>query len=109
MCELPAPFTVRISERKETNRPRVFDYFRIAEVETGMYGRTRYGLKDFQSPGFEYIEKLLLDIKYPDFTVMRRIDRKRVLELSKPNGEALVAEVLGTLKELHPLVEFING
>jgi hypothetical protein len=73
-----------------------------------MYGKVRYGLNDFSSPGFEYVEKLLLDIKYPDLTVGRSIDRRKVLELSKPNGDALVAEVLGILKGFHPLVEFIN-
>lgn len=108
MCELPSPFTVRISERKKTKRPRVFDRFRVAEIETGMYGRVRYGLNNFKAPGFEYIERLLLDIEYPDLTVGRSIERRQVLELSKPNGDALVAEVQGILKGLHPLVEFIN-
>jgi hypothetical protein len=108
MCGLPVPFTVRVSERKKTKRPRVFDYLRIAAVETGMYGKSRYGLSDFSSPGFEYVEKLLMDIQYPDLTVGRRIERRKALELSKPNGDALVAEVLDILKGFHPLVEFIN-
>ena len=109
MCDLPAPYVVRISERKPTNRPRHFDYNRLAEVRTDNYNGTRYGLEDCQSPGFEYIEKLLLDIKYPDLTVGRSFSRQEVLELSKPNGQKLVAEVLKTMKGLHPLVEFINN
>jgi len=108
MCGLPAPFTVHIEERKETKQPRVFDYFPVADVETGVYKRSRYGLKDSHSPGFEYIEKLLFDIEYPYLSVRRSIDRKQVLKLSKPNGDALVAEVVGILKGFHPLVEFIN-
>ena len=108
MCDIPAPFTVLIEERKKTDQPRVFDYYPIAEVVTGTQKRDRYGLKDFHSPAFDYIEKLLLEIDYPYLSVRRSMSRSRVLELSKPNGEALVAEVLSTLKELHPLVEFIN-
>lgn len=108
MCNLPAPFTVCIEERKQTKQLRVFDYHPVANVETGIYKRSRYGLKDSHSPGFEYIEKLLVDIEYPYLSVRRSIDRKRVLELSKPNGDALVAEVVGILKGFHPLVEFIN-
>lgn len=108
MCSLPAPFTVHIEERRKTKQPRVFDYYPVADVVTGVYRRRRYGLNDTQSPGFEYIEKLLFDIEYPYLSVRRSIDRKRVLELSNPNGDALVAEVLDILKAFHPLVEFIN-
>jgi hypothetical protein len=109
MCSIPAPFTVRISERKTTDIPRKFDRNRIAEIETGMYKGARYGLKDSDSTGFEYLERLLFDIHLPDLTIGRRFSRQQVLELSKPNGEALVAEVCRTQKELHRLVEFING
>jgi len=108
LCSLPAPFTVHIEERRTTKQPRVFDYFPLAEVKTGIYKRKRYGLTDLSSPGFEYIEKLLCDIEYPYLSVRRRIDRGRVLDLSKPNGDALVKEVLDTLKVFHPLVKLIN-
>lgn len=108
MCSLPAPFTVHIEERKMTKQPRVFDYYPVADVETGIYRRSRYGLTDPNSPGFDYIKRLLFDIEYPYLSVRRSIDRRRVLELSKPNGDALVAEVLDILKAFHPLVEFIN-
>ena len=50
-------------------------------------------------------------IWHPLFVVDRAYTsptQSRVLELSKPNGDALVAEVVGILKGLHPLVEFIN-
>lgn len=108
MCDLPVPFTVHIEERKKTKRPRVFDYVPTADVEAGIHKRRRYGLIDTSSPGFDYIEKLLSEIEFPYLSVRQRIDRARVLELSKPNGDALVAEVLGILKGFHPLVEFIN-
>ena len=91
-----------------TDLPKKFDYYPVADVETGIYKRSRYGLKDSHSPGFEYIEKLLFDIKYPYLSVRRSIDRNRVLELSKPDGSALVAEIVGILKGFHPLVKFIN-
>jgi len=108
ICDLPAPFTVHIEERKMTKQPRVFDYHAVADVETGIYKRSRFGLKDSNSPGFEYIEKLLFQIDYPYLSVRRSIDREQVLELSTPNGDALVTEVVDTLKGFHPLVKFIN-
>ena len=60
------------------------------------------------SPAFEYIERLLLHTEFPYLSLRRRINRTRVLELSNPNGDALVSEVISILKEFHPLVEFIN-
>ena len=101
MSGLPAPFTVRIEERKPTGLPRKFDYYAIAEVEG-------YGLKDCDSPGFDYIPRLMSQTDYPYLSVRRRIWRDRVLQLSKPHPEALVEEVIGVLKAFHPLVEFIN-
>ena len=109
VASLPAPFTICIEERKMTNQPRVFDYFAVAEVRGGIDKRRRYGLKDPHSPGFDYVEKLLQDIEYPYMSLRRTISRSQVLELSEPNGDALVAEVLQTLKGFHPLVEFINS
>jgi hypothetical protein len=108
MCDIPAPYTVRISERKQ-KQASLYAYNRIAEIQTGIYEEVRYGLTDSDSTGFEYLEKLLLNIKYPDLTVGRSFSRQQVLELSEPNGERLVAEVLKTQKELHRLVKFING
>jgi hypothetical protein len=101
ICQLPAPFAVRIEERKPTGLPRKFDYYAIAEVEG-------YGLKDSESPGFDYILALINQTQYPYLSVRRRIPRAHVLELSKPNPEVLVDEVTGLLKAFHPLVEFIN-
>ena len=86
----------------------MFDYYPVADVETVLYKGSRYGLRDSHSPGFEYIEKLLFDIAFPYLSVRRSIERKRVLELSRPNGDPLVAEVLAILKAFHSLVEFIN-
>ncbi len=77
-------------------------------MESGVYRRCPHGLKDPVSPAFDYIERLLLHTKFPYLSLRRRICRKRVLELSQPNGDALVNEVIGILKEFHPLVEFIN-
>jgi hypothetical protein len=77
-------------------------------VEGGIYRGVPYGLKDLQSPGFDYIGTLINQTQFPYLPVRRRISRKRVLELSRPNGERLVNEVIGILKKFHPLVEFIN-
>lgn len=109
ISKLPAPFTVHIEERRMTNQPRMFDYFPVADVEGGIYNRCRYGLKDPQSPGFDYIEKLLSEIEYPYLSLRRSLSRKHVVELSKPNGDALVKEVQSIMKGFHPLVAFING
>jgi hypothetical protein len=111
ICELAVrEFTVRIQERKPTGLPRRYDYHLIAEVEGGFDREGKpFGLKDPQSPGFGYILTLIQDIRYPYFSVRKRISRKDVLELSRPNGEQLVNEVTETLKAFHPLVEFING
>lgn len=108
VSQLPEPFTVRIEERKPTHRPREFDYYLIAEVEGGVHQNCPYGLKDPKSSGFDYVETLLQKTEFPYLSVRRSIPRKRVLELSKPNGDALVDEVIGILKAFHPLVEFIN-
>lgn len=109
VSKLPAPFTIHIEERRMTTQPRVFDYFPVADVEGGTQGRRSYGLKDARSPGFDYVERLLFDIEYPYISVRKSIDRRQVLELSMPNGDALVTEVLKILKGFHPLVEYING
>jgi hypothetical protein len=107
ISQLPAPFTVQIQERRE-KRPRVYDCYTIAEVEGGVYKQVPYGLKDAQSPGFEYIQALVQQIRYPYLSIRRRITRKQVLELSKGNGEALVNEIIDILKAFHPVVDFIN-
>jgi hypothetical protein len=101
VCQLPPPFTVRIEDRKPTSRPMKFDYYTIAEVES-------YGLQDRQSPGFDYILKLINETRYPYLSVRRRIPRGDVLKLSKPNSDVLVDKVTDLLKTFHPLVEFIN-
>jgi hypothetical protein len=109
ISQLPPPFTVQIRERKRRKKG-VMDYddYIIAAIETGIYEQIPYGLDDPQSPGFEYIRALLQQIEYPYLSIRRRIDRKRVLEPSGGNGEALVNEVIGVLKAFHPVVHFIN-
>jgi len=65
ICKLPEPFTVRIEERRPTKRPRDFDYYLMAEVEGGVYRKCPFGLKDPASPGFDYVERLLLHTEFP--------------------------------------------
>lgn len=112
MSGLPEPFAVQVKERKKRERqPRNYDDYLIAELEGGIrkpYHPGSYGLKDPQSPSFGYLQMLLEKIQYPYFSVRRRISRKRVLELSEGNGDALVNEVICLMKEFHKLVEFIN-
>jgi hypothetical protein len=111
---LPEPFSIQIQERKKhEKRPRTYRPYVIAELEAGVrkdkdYDPGPYGLKDPQSAGFGYLETLLEQIKYPDIFVRKRIDRKQVLVLSRGGGDALVDEVIRTMKAFHPLVEFIN-
>jgi len=111
ISELSEPFRVQVEERKQ-KKAMIYDYYVIATLEAGVhkdYHPGPYGLKDPQSNGFNYLETLLEQIQYPYLSVRKRIDRKQVSELSKGNGEALVDEVLGIMREFHPLVEFING
>ena len=108
---LPEPFNILIEERKQ-KKAMLFDYYTIATLEAGVREPPHpgpYGLKIPQSIGFNYLETLLEKIQYPCLSVRKRIERKRVLELSKSNGDALVDEVLGIMNKFHPLVEFING
>jgi len=107
ISELPSPFTVQIQERK-ANRPRVFDYYTVAELEAGVHDRVPYGLKDPQSQGFDYVCTLLSQIQYPYLSVRRRINRKQVVELSKGGGKALVDEIVEITKAFHSLVQFVN-
>jgi hypothetical protein len=107
ISDLPAPFTVQIQERK-AKRPRVFDYYTVAELEAGVHDSVLYGLKDPKSPGFEYLVTLLNQVQLPYLSVIRRIKRKQVVELSKGGGKTLVDEILKITKAFHPLVQFIN-
>jgi hypothetical protein len=114
ISDLPEPFRIQIQERKRReNQPRTYDYYIIATLEAGArkpYHPGPYGLKDPQSSGFNYLTTLLLEqIQYPCLSVRKRIDRKRVLELSKENKDTLVDEVVQIMKAFHPLVKFING
>lgn len=111
ISELPEPFSIQVQERKYRS-PRTYDYYTIVALEAGTrkpHHPGPYGLKDPQSSGFSYLERLLEQIQYPYLSVIRRIDRKNVLELSKGNGDALVDEAVGIMKGFHPLVEFINA
>ena len=107
ISELPAPFTVQIQERK-AKRPRVFDYYTVADLEGGVHDGASYGLKDPQSPGFDYVCTLISQIQYPYLSVRRRISRKKVVELSKGGGIALADEIVKTTKAFHSLVQFVN-
>ena len=110
ISELPGPFRVQVEERK-LKQASIFDYYVVAKLEGGVhkdYHPGHYGLKDPQSNGFDYLETLLEQIPFPYLSVRKRLDRKRVLELSK-KGDALIDEVLGIMRKFHPLVEFING
>ena len=37
----------------------------MAEVEGGVYRKCPFGLKDPASPGFDYVERLLLHTEFP--------------------------------------------
>jgi len=107
---LPEPFTVRMMERLQKVAMN-YDYYEIANLEAGVYKEPHsgpYGLKDPESDGFDYIETLLKQIDLPYLSVRKRIDRKKALDLSEGNGDALVNEVVSIMKAFHPLVEFIN-
>lgn len=108
MADLPSPFMVRIDERKKTKRPRVFDYYHVADIESGTSKRQRHGLKHPKSAAYDYIEKMLAEIEFPYLSVRRSFFRDEVLELSGADGTELVDEVLQTLHDFHPLVEYIN-
>lgn len=54
---------------------------------------------------FMELKRLLSAIDYPHFSLRRRLDRKRVLELG---GNAVVGEVVSIMKAFQPLVAFIN-
>lgn len=112
IAALPGRFTVRIEERrKRGEQPRAFDYYGIAELNGGDCKEGQgghYGLKDPTSNGFNYLLGLLKQTPFPYLSVRRRIDRRRVLELSNGNAQALVDEVVRMMTKFHPLVEFIN-
>jgi hypothetical protein len=110
---LPAPFSAWVEQKKpRKDRPMTSDYFLIARLEGGScepHHRGFYGLKDPTSSAFDYLVRLLEEIRLPYLSVRRRIERKRVLGLSRGGGKALVAEVVKVMKAFNPLVEFING
>ncbi|MBN1810991.1 MAG: hypothetical protein JXA14_04065 [Anaerolineae bacterium] len=110
VSSLPVPFSVQLEERIE-KQVTIYDYYAIAKLEADVLKKPHsrpYGLKDPQSYGFRYVEKLLEQINLPCLSVRRRIDRHRALELSQGNGDSLVDEVVGIMKAFHPLVKFIN-
>jgi len=107
VSELPEPFRVIIEERKN-KQASIFDYYPIATLEAGIRKLPNpepYGLKDPKSNGFDYLERLLEQIKFPYVSLRKRIDRKRILKLK---GDDLVEEVVRFMKAFNPLVEFIN-
>jgi len=111
ISELPEPFKIQVEERKQ-KQPRFYDYYVIATLDGGVhkdYHLGPYGLKEPQSSGFDYLERLLEQIQFPSLSVKKNIHRKEVFELSKGNGNELVDKVVRIMKAFHPLVEFING
>ncbi len=112
VSRLPVPFSVQLEERKKKQASQ-HNYYTIAKLEAGLCeapNSGQYGLKDpkLGQYGFDYIEKLLEQIHLPYLSVRKCIDRNRALELSQGSGHSLVDEVVGIMKEFHPLVEFIN-
>jgi hypothetical protein len=112
ISRLPVPFSVQLEERKQKQASQ-HNYYTIARLEAGCREAPnlgQYGLKDpkLGQHGFNYIEKLLEQIHLPYLSVRRCIDRNRALELSQGGGHSLVDEVVGIMKDFHPLVEFIN-
>jgi hypothetical protein len=58
--------------------------------------------------GFDYIERLLEEIDLPYFSVRKRIDSNLAMELSQGDGRRLINKMVSIVKELHPLVEYIE-
>jgi hypothetical protein len=102
ITSLSAPLSIRVEERKH-KRPRYYDYYPVASLEAAYFKNS-----DLGPIGFDYIERLLDRIDLPSLTAVKHIDRERALELSKGDGNALVDHVVGVMKELYPLVKFIN-
>ena len=47
----------------------MFDYIHVADIESTNYKNQKHGLKCVQSVAYEYIERMLIDIKYPSLSV----------------------------------------
>lgn len=97
VSRLPVPFVVRVEERKLI-RASLYEYVLIDSLGSDKLGKQ----------GFDRVEKLLEQLPLPYLTIRRRIDKNQALELSQAGGRPLIEEVLGMMKEFHPLVEFIN-
>lgn len=104
MLRLPAPFTVQLEERKQKVASQ-FDYHIVARLETG----NRKDPTKLGEDEFDYIENFLERTHLPCLSVRRSIDRNHTLDLSQGDGQTLVDEVVGIMREFHWLVEFING
>ena len=107
---LPGKFFIEVSESKLV-RPRKSVENPIATLEAGTYELPNpgtYGLKATNALGFDYLRKLVKQIRNAHFRLVKRIDRREVLNLSSGDGDALVDAVVSTMKSFHPLVEFIN-
>ncbi len=109
LTQLKPPFTTEVAERRLVQVQK-YDHYRVAAVETGLYRQERYGIASPESQGLEFIETLLMSLKYPYLSVRRAIPRREVLTLSRSlGGAALVAAVQEILKDFHPVVDFINN
>jgi hypothetical protein len=109
---LPGPFRVEVDEVRVI-APMKSRGYPIATLSAGTYKPPHsgaYGLKVRSATGFEHLRRLLLEeIPLPYFSLRKRIERDRVLELSSGGGRKLVKHVLAIMEAFHPLVEFING
>jgi len=109
---LPAPFRVEIDEVKVI-APMKSRGYPIATLAAGTYEPPHsgsFGLKDETARGFDHLKTLLLEeIPLSYFSLRKRIDRERVLDLSSGGGKRLVKEVVTIMKAFHRLVAFVNG
>jgi hypothetical protein len=112
VSSIPASFSVQLEERIQ-KQASLYDYRVIARLEGGdrdIPHPIQYGLKDPQLGqfGFDYIERLLEEIDLPYFSVRKRIDSNFAIELSQGDGRRLINKMVSIMKELHPLVEYIE-
>jgi hypothetical protein len=107
---LPGKFYIEVSESRLV-RPHKSVENPIATLEAGTYELPNpgtYGLKASNALGFDYLKKLVKQIRNAHFRLVKRVDRREVLDLSRGDGDTLVDAVVSTMKNFHPLVEFIN-
>jgi hypothetical protein len=95
---MPEPFEVQVRERTR-RAPKRF------VVGPPVLGLAPAEVRDPASSGFSELVRLLAEIRYPHFSIRRRLDRNQVIELG---GSCLVDEVLNIMTAFQPLVTFLN-